>query len=128
MCKGKVRVKVNILLFTCCDNDNFVDLLLISSLGCLGKLNAGLTGIGIPVGFITSRSSETSGLLILMSSPPNVTLLGVFGISTSSSSSYEDTEESWPDEDDILYTSHKTSKSLEENNSSLKVMRFLNYI
>jgi hypothetical protein len=49
--------------------------------------NAGLIGIGIPVGLIISGSSETSGLLILINSPPNVTLLGVFDISTSSSSS-----------------------------------------
>lgn len=93
--------KINVLL-TCREYGNFVDLVSKSSFGCLGKLKAGLTGIGIPVDFITSGSSDTSGLRILISSPPNVTLLGVFGISTSSSSSYEDIEESRPDDDDIL--------------------------
>lgn len=97
--------------FTCRWSGNFVDLLSTSSLGCFGTLNAGLIGIGIPVDFVTSGSSETSGLRNLISSPPNVTLLGVFGVSTSSSSSYEDIEESRPDDEDILYTSHNTSKS-----------------
>lgn len=75
------------MLFTCRGISNLVDLFFNSSLGCFGTFNAGLIGIGIPVGLIISGSSETSGLLILISSPPNVTLLGVFDISTSSSSS-----------------------------------------
>lgn len=75
-------------IFTCRGISDLVDLLSNSSLGCFGMFNAGLIGIGIPVGLnISVGSSETSGLLILINSPPNVTLLGVFDISTSSSSS-----------------------------------------